>query len=103
MSNVIDDPACTILANGQPATLVEVIDHEARAYRAWGTPIGDFLAGQMERLGQLVRWTGATTPRDHEERMDSWDDELRAQWFDRGYASGIEAARRALAPDHEHH
>jgi hypothetical protein len=35
--------------------------------------------------------------------MDSWDDELRAQWFDRGYASGIEAARRALAPDHEHH
>jgi hypothetical protein len=96
MSNVIDDPACTILANGQPATLVEVIDHEARSYRAWETPIGDFLAGQMERIAQLVRWAGATTPAEHEERMEIWESDLRQQWFDRGYAEGIEAARRAM-------
>ena len=50
-------------ANGRPRTLAEVVDHEALAYRAWGTPTGDFLAAQMERVAQLIRWTGATTPR----------------------------------------
>ncbi len=57
-------------ANGQPVTLVEIVEHEALGYRAWGTPEGDFLARQMERLGQLIRWTGASTPEDHEDRME---------------------------------
>jgi hypothetical protein len=83
--------------NGQPLTLAEVVDHEARAYRAWGTPAGDFLARQMERLAQLVRWTGANTPEEHEARMDVWDDEVREQWFDRGYQEGLEAGRREAA------
>lgn len=83
-----------VFENGQPMTLAEVVDHEARAYRAWGTPAGDFLARQMERLGQLVRWTGARTPEEHESRMDVWDDEVRDQWFDRGYQEGLEAGRR---------
>lgn len=81
-------------ANGKPLTLAETVDHEALAYRAWGTPAGDFLARQMERLAQLVRWTGATTPEDHEARMEVWDDDLRRQWEDRGYEAGREAGRR---------
>lgn len=80
-------------SNGEPTTLAEVVDHEARAYRAWGTPEGDFLARQMERLAQLVRWTGAKTPEEHEARMDVWDDEVREQWYDRGYHEGLEAGR----------
>jgi hypothetical protein len=74
--------------------LAEVVDHEARGYRAWGTPTGDFLARQMERLAQLIRWTGAVTPEDHEARMEVWDEEIREQWFDRGYYEGSEAGRR---------
>jgi hypothetical protein len=81
-------------SNGQPLTLAEVVDHEAMAYRAWGTPAGDFLARQMERLAQLIRWTGAKTPEEHEARMDVWDDEVRDQWLDRGYQEGLEAGRR---------
>src|SRR5262249_36092417 len=84
-------------SNGQPTTLAEVVDHEARAYRAWGTPAGDFLARQMERLAQLVRWTGAGTPEEHEARMEVWDDELRDQWFDRGYQEGVDDGRREAA------
>jgi hypothetical protein len=83
--------------NGEPATLAEVVDHEARAYRAWGTPAGAFLARQMERLAQLVRWTGANTPEEHEARMDVWDDDVRDQWYDRGYQEGLEAGRREAA------
>jgi hypothetical protein len=81
-------------ANGQPLTLAEVVDHEAMGYRAWGTPVGDFLARQMERLAQLVRWTDAATPEDHEARMEVWDEEIREQWFERGYHEGYEAGRR---------
>jgi hypothetical protein len=81
-------------ANGRPTTLVELVDHEAMAYRAWGTPEGDFLARQMDRLGQLIRWTGATTPEVHEDRMQVWDDDLRQQWEDRGYEAGYAAGRR---------
>ena len=56
-------PSEAPIANGQPRTLAEVVDHEAMGYRAWGTPTGDFLARQMERLAQLVRWTGADDPK----------------------------------------
>ena len=98
MTTVITDRPRTVPANGEPVTLAEIVEHEALAYRAWGTPAGDFLARQMERLAQLVRWTGAATPEEHEARMEVWDDGLRTQWFDRGYSEGIEAARRELAP-----
>ena len=36
--------------NGQPRTLIEIVDHEALGYRAWGTPEGDSLAG-CDRAG----------------------------------------------------
>jgi hypothetical protein len=83
--------------NGQPMTLAEVVEHEAMAYRAWGSPAGDFLGRQMERLAQLIRWTGATTPEEHEARMEVWDQEVREQWYDRGYHEGQEAGRQDAA------
>lgn len=86
------DPVAAV--DGRPTTLAETVDHEALAYRAWGTPEGDFLARQMERLSQLVRWSGAVTPEDHEARMEVWDDDLRRQWEDRGHAAGLEQGRR---------
>jgi hypothetical protein len=77
-----------------PRSLAEVVDREVIAYRAWGTPSGDFLARQMERLAQLIRWTRASTPEEHETRMEIWDEEIREQWFDRGYHEGYEAGLR---------
>jgi hypothetical protein len=88
------EPRHPTTANGEPLTLAETVDHEAMAYRAWGTSTGDFLARQMERLAQLVRWTGATTPEAHEDRMQIWDEDVRRQWEDRGFAAGHEAGRR---------
>ncbi|SRR5579883_491554 len=92
-------PSETVAAHGQPRTLAEIVDHEAMGYRAWGTPTGEFLARQMERLAQLIRWTGATDPIEHEARMEVWDEEIRQQWFDRGYHEGWEAGRRAVIRD----
>jgi hypothetical protein len=74
--------------SGAPSSLAERVDHEALAFRSEGTPEGDFLAGQMERLAQLIRWTGAATPEDHEARMEVWEAEIRDQHFDRGFREG---------------
>jgi hypothetical protein len=87
-------PAEPAGANGRPTTLAELVDHEALGYRAWGTPEGEFLARQMDRLAQLVRWTGATTPEDHDDRMETWDESLREDWERRGYNAGYAAGRR---------
>jgi len=77
-------------ANGQPVTLAEQVDHEALAFRSRGDSIGQFIADHLDRLAQLVRWTGAETPDQHEERMEVWEDEIRAKWYDRGYEAGLE-------------
>ena len=80
-------------ANGQPLTLAEQIDHEALSYKARGDCLGQFIASHLDRLAQLVRWTGANSPDQHEERMEIWEDEIRAKWFDHGFEAGLQAAR----------
>lgn len=92
-----DPPVPTVPVNGQPVTLAEYVDDEARAYRSQGTAWAAFLADHLERLGQLIRWTGATAPAEHIERMEVWDEEIRAKEFDRGYSEGAAATRRELA------
>ena len=72
----------------------EIVEHEALGYSAWGTPEGEFLARQMDRLAQLIRWTGASTPEDHEDRMEVWDAEIRDRYWDMGFHEGLVAGRR---------
>ncbi len=88
----------TVPVNGQPTTLAEYVDHEAMSYRSQGTAEAAFVAEHLARLSQLIRWTGATTPAEHEDRMQVWDEEIRSKEFDRGYSEGMEAARRELGP-----
>jgi hypothetical protein len=95
-------PAPLLPANGQPTTLLEVVEHEAMGYRAWGAPVGNFLADQLGRVAQLIRWTGARTPADHEDRMETYETELRARDYDRGYHDGLEAGRRETCPCGRH-
>ncbi len=82
----------SVPANGEPVTLADQVDHEALAFRSRGDATGRFLADHLDRLAQLVGWTGAQTPDEHEERMEVWEDEIRAKWYDRGYEAGLEEA-----------
>src|SRR5262245_46261989 len=86
--------------NGQPLTLAEQIDHEALSYKARGDSIGQFIADYLDRLAQLLRWTRANTPEEHDSRMEVWDDEIRAKFYDRGYEDGLESARREYGLRH---
>jgi hypothetical protein len=81
-------------ANGQPLTLVELVEHEARGYRAWGTSEGDFLGRQLERLAQLVRFTGATTPEEFDERLEVLEADAREHRYQLGYGDGLEDGRQ---------
>jgi hypothetical protein len=85
-------------ANGQPTTFLETVEHEALGYRAWGTTVGGFLADQLGRIAQLIRWTGARTPEDHDDRMEIYDRELRDRYYEQGYQDGLEAGRREACP-----
>ena len=80
--------------NGQPVTMLEIVEHKAEGYRAWGNEMGDFLAQQMKRLAQLIVWTSASNPVDFEDRMEVYDRELRDRHFEMGYHEGLEAGRR---------
>ncbi len=77
-------------ANGQPMSLAEYLDDEARAYRSQDTAEAALVAETLERLAQLVRWTGATTPDEHEARMAIWDDSIREAEYQRGRDEGRE-------------
>jgi hypothetical protein len=80
--------------NSTPMSLAEIVDHEALGYMAWGTPEGDFLARQMQRLGQLIRWTSASNPADFEDRLEVYDRELRDRHYRMGFEDGLQTGRR---------
>jgi hypothetical protein len=79
----------------RPATLEDAVRREADAYRAIGTPTGDFLARQMDRLAQLIRFTGAADGEEHEARMLVMEESVKESELDRGYAEGKEAGLRS--------
>ena len=89
--------ARAIPVNGEPSTLAEYVDDEARSYRCQGTPEGDFLAEQLERIAQLIAWTKATTPKEYADRLEIWDRTLADEAHQRGYSDGYDAARRDLS------
>lgn len=90
------DPAITVPpvapTNGQPQGLAESVEHEAIAYRSQGTEFGDFLAGQLERLAQLIRWTDADTPAEYLDRIEVWEENTKEHAYERGRQQGLAEA-----------
>jgi hypothetical protein len=87
------------VAGGAPS-LADQVAAEADRFRRSASPIAGFLADQLERVAQLIRWTGATTPQEHTDRMEVWEDEIRDRAFERGYQSAQDEAheRRTFGP-----
>jgi hypothetical protein len=54
----------------QPAALAELVDREAMAYREQNTVEGEFLARHLDRLAQSIRFVGASTPKEFDERIE---------------------------------
>jgi len=95
MSAIATPTAPTVVAmNKQPVTMLETVEHEAAKYRAWGTEMGDFFAAHLEREAQLIRWTSASNPTDFDDRIETYDRDLRERLYDQGYHQGLEVGRR---------
>ncbi|HLI57642.1 MAG TPA: hypothetical protein VKY26_11505 [Actinomycetota bacterium] len=75
-------------ASPAPRTLAEQVDHEAIAYRVQGTELGDFLAGQMDRLAQLIRLAEAETVAQFLDRFEAMESWAREAHYERGYQDG---------------
>ncbi len=78
----------------EPRTLEQSIRDESRAYGETGTPMGAFLSRQLDRLAQLIRFTGAETGEDFEARFAVMEDDVRDEAFRRGYNEGQNAGLR---------
>lgn len=80
-------PAPAPIAGGAP-TLAELVAAEAGRLRRSASPIAGFLADQVERIAQLVAFTGARTPGDFVDRLEIHERDILAQEYDRGYSDG---------------
>jgi len=52
------------------------------------------IADDLDRLAQLIAFTGATTPREHRERMAAMEESRDADLEARAYAEGYDRGRR---------
>lgn len=80
-------PLTTDHCEAQPS-LAELVAAEADRLRRSASPIAGFLADQVERIAQLVAFTGARTPGDFVDRLEIHERDILAQEYDRGYADG---------------
>jgi hypothetical protein len=75
------------IAGGAPS-LADLVTAEADRLCRSPSPIAGFLADQLERVAQLVRWTGATTPEEHEARLEVWEESAREHAYEMGRQAG---------------
>lgn len=72
--------------------LADWVARQADAWRSGGLR-ERWLAHKLDELAQLVAWTGASTPSDHDDRMQVWDTDIRERHYDRGYADAVRSMR----------
>ena len=75
------------IAGGAPS-LADRVAAEADRFRRSGSPLAGFLADQLERLAQVIAFTGAQSPQDFVDRLDVHERDLLASEYDRGFADG---------------
>jgi len=62
-----------------PRSLAQQIDVESRHYRTLGTPFGDLLAHHLEGLSDRVRFLGASTVDDYQDRYRALLDSVQTE------------------------
>jgi hypothetical protein len=70
------------------SSLLAYVEGEAKRQRALGTTESLFLADQMERVAQLLRFTDAETAEEFDSRIECNEDWVKEEAYSRGYAEG---------------
>jgi hypothetical protein len=69
-------------------SLLSYVEAEIQRLRALGGPCARFVADQLERTAQLLRFTGAETAEDFAARVECNEEWVREEQFERGYQEG---------------
>jgi hypothetical protein len=69
-------------------SLLYYVEAEIQRLRALEGPCARFVASQLERTAQLLRFTGAETPEQFYERIECNEDWVKQEAYDRGYQEG---------------
>jgi hypothetical protein len=88
----ISPPAAPPERGGNP--LADRVAALAQALRARSDDLGAFCADELDRLAQLVTFTGAVTPRQHRDRMAAMEEGRDHQLEVTAYAAGYDHGRR---------
>jgi hypothetical protein len=79
-------------------SLLAYVKAQAREYRSLGAPSARFVAEQLERTAQVIRFTGAETPEQYADRVFANEQAVQEQHFERGYQEGRESVLRYRNP-----
>ena len=82
----------------RPNAFAEAIEHEAWCYRTPDTgpadPVHLLIADELDRIAQVARFAGATTPAEFAGRRSALEEGRDDDLVTRAYAEGYEAGRR---------
>jgi hypothetical protein len=76
------------------ASLADRIAAEARQLRARPDAVARLCADELDRLAQLVTFTGAATPGEYRDRLTALEESRDEDQIRRAYAHGYDAGRR---------
>jgi len=79
-------------------SLLNHVKAEAIRLRERGGSHAAFVADQLERVAQLIQFTGAETPGQYEDRVFANEQAVQEQHFERGYQEGRESVLRYRNP-----
>jgi hypothetical protein len=79
-------------------SLLNHVKAEAIRLRERGGSHAAFVAEQLERVAQIIVFTGAETPEQYDERVFANEQAVQEQHFERGYQEGRESVLRYRNP-----
>jgi hypothetical protein len=68
--------------------LLAFVTAETQRLRALGSPAARFTASQLERTAVLLRFTGANTEAEFDDRIEANEESVKEEAYSRGYAEG---------------
>jgi hypothetical protein len=79
-------------------SLFHHVRDEILRLRAQESRSGNFMADQLERVAQIIVFTGAETPEQYADRVFANEQAVQEQHFERGYQEGRESVLRYRNP-----
>jgi hypothetical protein len=79
-------------------SIINYVKAEAIRHRERGGDYARFLSDQLERIAQLIQFTGAETPDQFLDRLEANEEAVKEEIFERAYQEGRASVMPAFHP-----